>query len=124
MPGYPDLDLTPVELRAADSACNPYLGAALVLAAGLDGIEQGLDPGEPHTDNMYVKSEAELRDLGVGYLPRSLGEALDQFEADPLPRAVFGRAMFDAWLSYKRDEWTSYSNHVSEWEKARYLKQF
>ncbi len=113
-----------VELRAADSACNPYLGAALVLAAGLDGIEQELDPGEPHTDNMYVKSDAELRDLGVGYLPRNLGEALDQFEADSLSREVFGPAMFKAWLDYKRDEWTSYMNHVSEWEKARYLKQF
>ena len=113
-----------VELRAADSACNPYLGAALVLAAGLEGIEQNLDPGDPHLDNMYVKSDAELKELGVGYLPRSLGEALDAFEADPLSRRVFGDVMFKTWLDYKRDEWMSYNYHVSDWEKARYLKMF
>lgn len=113
-----------VELRAADSACNPYLGAAMVLAAGLEGIAEGLDPGEPHRDNMYVKTDDELRRLGVGYLPRSLGEALAAFEADPLSEQVFGPAMRRAWLDYKHDEWTSYCNHVSDWEKARYLKQF
>lgn len=113
-----------VELRASDSACNPYLGAALVLAAGLEGIENGMDPGEPHTENMYVKSEAELEKLGVGHLPKTLGEALAAFEADPLTRAVFGDAMWRAWLDYKKDEWLSYSHHVSDWEKARYLKQF
>lgn len=113
-----------VELRATDAACNPYLGAALVLAAGLEGIENKIDPGEPHTDNMYVKSDEELKRLGVGYLPRSLGEALDAFEADALARKVFGDGMFKAWLDYKRDEWMSYNYHVSDWEKARYLKMF
>lgn len=111
-----------VELRAADSACNPYLGAALVLAAGLEGIEQGLDPGEPHTDNMYLKSEAELKDLGISRLPKTLEDALDAFEADPLTRTVFGDAMYTSWLEFKRDEWMSYINHVSDWEKSRYLK--
>ena len=111
-----------VELRAADSSCNPYLGAALVLAAGLEGIEQGLDPGDPHTENMYLRSEAELKASGITHLPKTLGEALDAFEADPLSAAVFGEEMRKAWLSYKRDEWTSYINHVSDWEKARYLK--
>jgi glutamine synthetase len=113
-----------VELRATDSACNPYLGAALVLAAGLEGIEQRIDPGEPHTDNMYVKSEAELKALGVGYLPRSLGEALDAFEVDPLTRQVFGESMHRAWLDYKREEWMSYNYHITDWEKSRYLKMF
>ena len=113
-----------VELRAADAACNPYLGAAMVLAAGLEGVEQNLDPGDPHLDNMYVKSDAELKKLGVGYLPRTLGEALDAFEKDPLSRKVLGEAMYKAWLDYKRDEWMSYSHHVSDWEKSRYLKMF
>jgi len=113
-----------VELRASDSACNPYLGAALVLAAGLEGIEQGMDPGEPHTENMYVKSQAELEKLGVHHLPHTLGEALAAFEADPLTRKVFGDAMWRAWLDYKKDEWMSYNHHVSDWEKARYLEQF
>lgn len=113
-----------VELRAADSACNPYLGAALVLAAGLEGIEQKLDSGEPNRGNMYLKTEAELADLGVKVLPRTLGEALDTFRADPLAREVFGDAMFKAWLGFKDHEWQSYQNHVSQWERDRYLNFF
>lgn len=113
-----------VELRAADSSCNPYLGAALVLAAGLEGIEQGMDPGDPHTDNMYLKSDAELQALGIKRLPQTLAEAIDAFDADPLSEAVFGGKMKKAWLDFKRDEWMSYINHVSDWEKSRYLKFF
>jgi glutamine synthetase len=111
-----------VELRAADSSCNPYLGAALVLAAGLEGIENKLDPGDPHTENMYLKSDEELKALGITHLPQTLKEAIDAFAADPLSEKVFGPAMYKAWLDFKRDEWTSYINHVSDWEKARYLK--
>ncbi len=113
-----------VELRAADSMCNPYLGFALALAAGLEGIREGLDPGAPHTENLYVKSEDELAKLGVGHLPRTLEEALDGFEADPLTRTVFGADMHKAWLDYKRQEWLSYMNHVSDWERDRYIKFF
>ena len=111
-----------VELRAADSSCNPYLGAALVLAAGLEGIANELDPGDPHTENMYLKSEAELKEMGVYHLPRTLDEAVDAFAADPLSEVTFGPAMKKAWVDFKRDEWLSYINHVSDWERARYLK--
>lgn len=113
-----------VELRAADSACNPYLGGAMVLAAGLEGIREGLDPGDPNTENMYLVSQEELDRRGISVLPRTLNEALDAFEADPLSREVFGERMFEAWLDYKRQEWLSYLNHVSDWETARYLKFF
>lgn len=113
-----------VELRAADSACNPYLGAALVLAAGLEGIAEKADPGEPHTENMYSKSAEELKELGINRLPRTLGEALEAFAADPLTEKVFGTSMHKAWLDYKQDEWISYLNHVSDWERSRYLKFF
>lgn len=113
-----------VEFRAADAACNPYLGAALALAAGLEGIEEGLDPGEPHTENMYEMTEAELEASGVAMLPRTLAEALDAVEGDPLARATFGPDMHDAWLAFKRQEWLSYLNHVSDWEKDRYLQFF
>jgi len=113
-----------VELRAADSACNPYLGAALVLAAGLEGIEQELDPGEPHKENMYLKTPADLEKAGIEMLPKTLNEALDAFEADPLTKQVFGDAMHASWLDFKRQEWLAYMNHVSDWERARYLKFF
>ena len=113
-----------VECRAADSAMNVYLATAMVLAAGLEGIREGLDPGDPHRANLYNLSEAERAAQGISFLPRSLGDALDAFEMDPLSRAVFGPAMFDAYLTYKRGEWEEYQNHVSAWERDRYLKFF
>ncbi len=111
-----------VELRATDPMCNPYLGAAMVLAAGLEGIEGELDPGPPRSGNMYARTVQELAADGVEMLPRTLAEALDAFEADPLARAVFGPDMYEAWLSYKRQEWLDYINHVSDWETERYLR--
>ena len=68
-----------------------------MLAAGLEGIREGLDPGEPNRDNLYRLTEPEL--------PRSLGEAIDALEADPLVRAVFGDAMFESFVAEKRAEW-------------------
>jgi glutamine synthetase len=113
-----------VECRAADIACNPYLGGAMILAAGLQGIREGLDPGEPHTENMYNYSDAELAAMGIQYLPRNLEEAVDAFEADEFSREVLGESMFKAFADYKRKEWTDYHNHIADWEKARYLKFF
>jgi glutamine synthetase len=113
-----------VELRAADSSCNPYLAAAMVLAAGLEGIEQNLDPGDPHLENMYLKTPEDLAEAGIKLLPATLAEAVDAFAADPLTAKVFGPAMHKAWIEYKREEWRQYINYVSDWEKQRYLKFF
>lgn len=113
-----------IECRAADIACNPYLGSALILAAGLEGIREGLDAGAPHHENMYNYSDAEVAEQGIEYLPRNLGEAVEAFEADPLAKEVFGEAMFNSFIEYKKGEWESYQNHVSEWEVKRYLKMF
>jgi glutamine synthetase len=113
-----------VECRAADSANNPYLGAALMLAAGLEGIREQLDPGDPHRDNLYRLSDTELAQRGIGWLPRSLGEAIDVLEADPLSRSVFGDVMFESFVAEKRAEWDEYTAHVSAWETERYLRFF
>ncbi len=113
-----------IELRSADSSCNPYLGAAMVLAAGLEGVRAAADPGEPNRENMYKASNEELERRGIRQLPRTLGEALDAFDADPLSAQVFGPEMKEAWLDYKRDEWLSYMAHVSDWETKRYLEFF
>lgn len=113
-----------VELRSADSACNPYLGIAMMVAAGLEGIEQKLEPGEPNRENLYVKSDAQRSEAGASWLPRTLEEAIDAFEKDPLSREVFGDLMFDYWVDFKRSEWLDYLNHVSDWEINRYLKMF
>ncbi len=111
-----------VELRAADISNNPYLGGAMVLAAGLEGVREKIDPGAPHTENMYLKSESELEQLGASYLPRSLAEAVDAFEADDLGRKVMGELMAKTDADFKRAEWDEYLTHVSDWEVSRYLK--
>lgn len=113
-----------VECRAADMSCNLYLGAALMFAAGLEGIREKLDPGLPHAENMYKHTQAELDEMNVKHLPRTLGEAIDAFEADSLAKEVFGVDMFNAYVDFKRNEWIDYHNHVSDWELKRYLKFF
>jgi glutamine synthetase len=113
-----------IECRAADIACNLYLGAAMMLTAGLEGIREQLDPGEPHRENMYLLAPEDLARMGIGMLPRTLGEAVECFAADPLSREVFGDAMFKAFVDYKTQEWIDYHTHVSDWEYQRYLKFF
>lgn len=113
-----------VECRAADIATNLYLGAAMILAAGLEGIREGLDPGEPHTENMYEYSQAELQEKGIETLPRTLSDAIDAFAADPLSKTVMGPLMFDTYVDFKRQEWEDYHSHISDWEIQRYLKFF
>ncbi len=113
-----------VECRAADISTNLYLGAAMILAAGLEGIKEGLDPGAPHTENMYDYSLGELKTMGIDTLPRTLGEAVEAFAADPLSKAVMGPALYQSFIDYKQQEWEEYHSHVSDWELQRYLKFF
>lgn len=113
-----------VECRTPDIGCNLYLAAAMMLSAGLEGIRENLDPGEPHMENMYEYSKEELKKHGIGILPRTLLEAVEAFEADPLSRDVFGDAMFRTFIDFKVGEWNEYHNHVSDWELKRYLTMF
>ncbi|MEZ5080602.1 MAG: type III glutamate--ammonia ligase [Thermoleophilia bacterium] len=113
-----------VECRAADISCNPYLGAALILRAGLEGITERLDPGEPFHEDMYAYGPGELEAMGIRFLPRTLGEAVEQLAADPLARDVMGPLMHDTFVGFKREEWDEYHTHVSDWERARYLRMF
>lgn len=113
-----------IECRAADIACNLYLGAAMMLAAGLEGIEQKLDPGEPHRENMYLKTPEELKAMGIDHLPRTLAEAVECFAADPLGEQVMGKDMAQAFIELKSAEWAEYHSYVSDWEYKRYLKFF
>jgi glutamine synthetase len=113
-----------VECRAADISTNPYLGAAMILAAGLEGIREGLDPGEPHTENMYERSAQELQAMDIRFLPRNLDEAITAFAADPLSEKVMGTLMYQTYVDLKSQEWYDYHTHVSDWEIKRYLKFF
>ena len=109
-----------LENRATDASCNIYLGLAMSLGAGLDGIERGLDPGEPCTEDLYKRSAS----VDVGSLPDSLGQAIDAFDADPLTATVLGPELKEAYSALKRDEWSAAQRHVTEWERQRYLELF
>lgn len=113
-----------VECRAADASLNTYLAAALILAAGLEGIRQGLDPGAPTAENLYLVSDEERDRRGIAWLPRTLGEAVTAFREDPLAEEVFGPEMFRAFAELKQAEWDEYHAHVSDWEIDRYLTFF
>jgi glutamine synthetase len=94
-----------VENRAVDMSINPYLAAAISLAAGLAGIEEQLDPGEPLNDDLYKRGPSELKASGIGLLPRTLLHALEAFDADPISRAAFGDAYKEIYVSHKLREW-------------------
>ncbi|MDO6461841.1 type III glutamate--ammonia ligase [Granulosicoccaceae sp. 1_MG-2023] len=112
------------ESRNADGAVNPYLAATLALAAGLEGIREGLDPGMPQEDNLYELSEAERAGRNIDFLPRTLAEAIDCFEADPFVTETLGRALRDEFIRYKREEWNAWHLSVSPWETERYSHLF
>ena len=112
------------ESRNADGATNPYLAAALALAAGLQGIREGLDPGKPQETNLYDLSEAEREEKGIGFLPRTLDEAVTAFENDPFVEEVLGKGLRDEFIRYKREEWNEYHRSVSEWEIEKYSHLF
>jgi glutamine synthetase len=113
-----------VENRATDSSCNIYLGLAMSLGAALDGIEQGLDPGDPCTRNLYELSDAERSELGIERLPQDLLHAVDALEADPLSERVLGPELKQAYVTLKRTEWAEAQQHVTEWDRERYLEFF
>jgi glutamine synthetase len=113
-----------IELRLPDGSANPYLATAAMAAAGLDGIERRLEPGEPLNVNLYEWTEREIRDKGIRLLPQSLSEALDALEADEVVQAGLGKELAAEFLRLKRMEWIEYSRHVSEWETQRYVEMF
>jgi len=112
-----------LELRLPDGACNPYLATAAVIAAGLDGIENDLDPGKPHNMNLYELSPAQLKAEGIEILPQNLHEALKALEADSTLCAALG-PVADEFLKLKHMEWVEYMRHVSDWEIKNYLEFF
>ncbi|MDR9498809.1 MAG: type III glutamate--ammonia ligase [Hydrogenovibrio sp.] len=113
-----------LEFRLPDTGSNPYLVTAAIIAAGMDGIEKQLDPGEPHNINHYGLSFEELRARKIDTLPQSLSEALDELEADPLFADQFGEAFLKEFIEIKRMEWVEYQRHVSDWELDRYAEYF
>ena len=115
---------TRIELRMPDPACNPYLALAVMLRAGLDGIERKIDPGPPVNKNIFSMSHRERRHLPIDELPGNLSEALDELEKDVLVRETLGEHLFEHFVAAKREEWHDYIRHVSPWEVDRYLSVY
>ena len=113
-----------IECRAVDSSMNPYLAAAMILGAGLDGIERNLDPGDPRDINMYELTDAQLAEQGVQTLPRTLLEAIEAFGRDPLGAQVMGPELAASYQQLKSAEWWDYHNEISTWELDNYLTKF
>jgi glutamine synthetase len=110
-----------IENRGVDSAANTYLTAAIMLAAGMEGIALGLDPGDPIEELTYDWRMAPAEAIR---LPRTLLEAIDAFGEDPLVHEVFPERFVSAYADMKLGEWDDYHSQVSEWERSKYLLAF
>ncbi|HUO48452.1 MAG TPA: glutamine synthetase family protein [Acidimicrobiales bacterium] len=112
---------TRVEYRAPDSACNPYLAFAVILAAGLKGIEEGYELPREAAANLFEMTPEELAADGIRALPGSLHEAIGEMERSELMAETLGEHVFEWFSRNKRAEWAAYKAHVSQFELDRYL---
>jgi glutamine synthetase len=112
---------TRIELRCPDPACNPYLAFAVMLGAGLKGVEDELRLPPEFTDNAFDLGVEALAEAGIKTLPGNLGTAIDLFEQSELMREVLGEHIHSYFVRNKRAEWAEYSAHVTDWELSRYL---
>ena len=112
---------TRIEYRAPDPACNPYLAFAVMLAAGLKGIEGKYPLPDPVEEDVYHMSTAERQRLGIQSLPGNLFEAVKETEKSELVREAVGDHIFNKFLENKRIEWDAFRTHVSQYEIERYL---
>ena len=115
---------TRVELRSPDPACNPYLAFAAIIAAGLDGIRNEIDPGEPVDKNVFAMSHREKRRLRIDELPSNLKDALKAMKKDPLIREALGDHVFQHFTEAKQAAWHEYESSVHSWEVDRYLARY
>lgn len=112
---------TRVELRMPDPSCNPYLAFAAMLEAGLDGMKNKIDPGEPTEIDVFGKSIEELKTLGIDVLPSSLWEAYHALEKDDVVRSTLGDHIYSQFRDIKKKEWDDYRIQVFDYELEKYL---
>jgi len=113
-----------IELRSPDPSANPYLSLALVLAAGLEGVREKLDPPAPVDGNIYEMSAADRKRRHVDSLPESLKDAVAEMKKDPLVRTVLGDHIFGKYVEAKELEWLEYKTRISQWEIDNYLAEY
>jgi glutamine synthetase len=112
---------TRIEFRSPDPACNPYLAFSVMLAAGLEGIEKGLEPPPPVEENVYEMTAEERQKRGITTLPASLLEAIQLTEKSEVVRQALGEHVFEAFIQNKKIEWENYRAQVTEYELKKYL---
>jgi glutamine synthetase len=112
---------TRMEFRSPDPACNPYLAFAVMVAAGLKGIEEGYELPDPIEQDIYEMSEAAKESAGIVSLPGSLYEAIQEVEQSELVRETLGDHIFNKFVENKKIEWDMYRTHVSAYEIEKYL---
>jgi glutamine synthetase len=115
---------TRIEVRMPDPSCNPYLAFGVMLASGLDGVKNKMDPGEPVDRNVFKMSEREKRRLRIDQLPANLSEALDNLEKDDVVTGALGEHILNHFLQAKRGEWAEYISRVQPWEIEKYLEAY
>ncbi|MFH1139964.1 MAG: glutamine synthetase family protein [Pseudomonadota bacterium] len=113
-----------IELKPVDPACNPYLVVLAVLAAGLDGVKNRIDPGPPLASDPHDLGPEERAARGIRRLPETLAEAADALEKDVFFRELLGDVFVEEYLKLKRFAWTEYIRHVSDWEVINYSEAF
>jgi glutamine synthetase len=114
---------TNAELKAADASCNPYLAVGGLIAAGLDGLERGLEPPEPVEVDPATIPEDEREARGIRRLPATQAEALDALEADEVLTAALGPVLTQSYLAVRRSEWETYSLQDADFEqRGHFLK--
>ena len=109
------------ELRSPDPSCNPYLAFAVILKAGIDGIKNKIDPGEPVSQNIYTMSKEEKKSLGIENLPYTLKEALLELDKDEVIKSALTTHILENYVDAKREEWETYRMQVHQWELDKYL---
>jgi glutamine synthetase len=112
---------TRIELRTIDAACNPYLAFAVVLAAGMKGVEEDYELPREAEDDMWSLTERERKSLGIQPLPKTLYEAIGIAEGSELLAETLGEHVFDFFLRNKHAEWEDYRGQVSAFERDRML---
>jgi glutamine synthetase len=115
---------TRIEVRMPDPACNPYLAFGVMLASGLDGVLNKMDPGEPVDRNVFRMSDREKRRLRIEQLPGNLSEALDNLWKDEVVKDALGDHILKHFMAAKRAEWAEYISQVQAWETEKYLETY
>ena len=115
---------TRIEYKSCDNTANPYLALLGLLAAGMDGVERDLDPGEPLQQDPGALSDGERADRGIDRLPASLDEALDAFADCDVLRDALGGTLHQSYLEVKRSEWEASTDEDGEWEADYLLRAF